>query len=312
MAGHVFISHAEEDKQKAEQVCGYLESAGFPCWIAPRDVTPGASYGKAIVAAINASAALLLLHSASSSASGFVSAEVERAVSKKVPVIPVKLDTSPLSEDIEIFVSLRQWLDASRGLLDSYLPLIAKSLVALGLTQSSPVPVGEQASRPAPAPVPPPAAGNPGTPEPAGAAPETWTEERFFAEVARRDPATAGALRRVLEFARENGLEIRWGRGKATGSFSLALAAASSKTLVSLWTEGSLTVAFGSLVGDEKARSVGQDLVDVVTKRMGLPLPPDYEKKWPSFKPQQWAGKADALVEGLRWLADKHRPGAAR
>ena len=37
----VFISHSSKDKEIAEKVCLFLEANSVPCWIAPRDVTPG-------------------------------------------------------------------------------------------------------------------------------------------------------------------------------------------------------------------------------------------------------------------------------
>jgi hypothetical protein len=48
-----FISYASQDKAVADAVCAALESAGVACWIAPRDVTPGAFYAESIVHAID-------------------------------------------------------------------------------------------------------------------------------------------------------------------------------------------------------------------------------------------------------------------
>jgi len=43
----VFISYAQADKATAEQVCCALEAAGVACWIAPRNISPGADYALA-------------------------------------------------------------------------------------------------------------------------------------------------------------------------------------------------------------------------------------------------------------------------
>ena len=40
----VFISYASADAAVAQNVCAALEAAGILCWIAPRDVKPGAQY----------------------------------------------------------------------------------------------------------------------------------------------------------------------------------------------------------------------------------------------------------------------------
>ena len=48
MADRVFISHASHDREIADAVCEAVESRGVPCWIAPRDITPGRDYAEAL------------------------------------------------------------------------------------------------------------------------------------------------------------------------------------------------------------------------------------------------------------------------
>jgi hypothetical protein len=79
---HVFISYASQDAAVAQRLCATLEAAGFPCWIAPRDVEAGALYADAIVRAINEAKAVVLVLSASAIGSDHVAREVERAASK--------------------------------------------------------------------------------------------------------------------------------------------------------------------------------------------------------------------------------------
>lgn len=47
----VFVSYASQDVAVANAVLGNLERQGIKCWIAPRDVKPGAQYADAIVRA---------------------------------------------------------------------------------------------------------------------------------------------------------------------------------------------------------------------------------------------------------------------
>ena len=42
MAHDAFISYSSKDKTIADAVCARLEARGIRCWIAPRDVRPGA------------------------------------------------------------------------------------------------------------------------------------------------------------------------------------------------------------------------------------------------------------------------------
>jgi hypothetical protein len=40
----IFISHPSKDRATADAICAHLESAGIHCWIAPRDIEPGATW----------------------------------------------------------------------------------------------------------------------------------------------------------------------------------------------------------------------------------------------------------------------------
>src|SRR5271170_6346966 len=74
----VFISYASHDSAVSQKVCSALEAAGFPCWIAPRNVVPGTLYAEAIVGAIDESRILILILSKEAVASAHVGREIER------------------------------------------------------------------------------------------------------------------------------------------------------------------------------------------------------------------------------------------
>ncbi len=107
----VFISYASADKATADSVCAALERAKIPCWIAPRDVKPGARYADAIVRAISEANTLVLVLSASATGSDHVAREIERAASKHKPIIAFRIDATPLSRELEYFLSNSQWID---------------------------------------------------------------------------------------------------------------------------------------------------------------------------------------------------------
>ncbi len=111
----VFISYASADSAVAESVCESLERAGVACWMAPRDVTPGTFYADEIVHAIDAAKALVLILSQNAAASAHVLREVERATSKRHPVVSMRIDQAPLLASLEYFLNTSQWLDASAG-----------------------------------------------------------------------------------------------------------------------------------------------------------------------------------------------------
>jgi len=110
-AAPVFISYASQDADTANQICRSLESQGTSCWIAPRDVKPGAQYADAIVRAITEAKAVVLVLSGGAVASAHVGREVERAASKRKPIIAYRVDLAPLSAALEYFLSQSQWID---------------------------------------------------------------------------------------------------------------------------------------------------------------------------------------------------------
>lgn len=109
----VFISYASQDAATANAVVANLEQHALRCWIAPRDVMPGEFYADAIVQALDAAKAIVLILSRSATISPHVLREVERASSKKHPVISFRIDAEPLPAALEYFLNLSQWLDAS-------------------------------------------------------------------------------------------------------------------------------------------------------------------------------------------------------
>jgi TIR domain len=88
----VFISYASPDSAVADAACESLERAGVTCWIAPRDVTPGAFYADEIVHAIDAAKAIVLILSQHAAESPHVLREIERATSKRHPVVSLRVD----------------------------------------------------------------------------------------------------------------------------------------------------------------------------------------------------------------------------
>ena len=107
----VFISYASHDAAVAQKVCSALEAAGLACWIAPRNVVPGTLYADGIVHAIDESSILVLILSAQAIASAHVGREIERAVSKRHPVVALRIDGAPLTAAFEYFLNQSQWIE---------------------------------------------------------------------------------------------------------------------------------------------------------------------------------------------------------
>jgi TolB-like protein/Flp pilus assembly protein TadD len=116
---HVFISYASQDAAVAGALVETLERHGVGCWIAPRDVKAGAQYADAIARAISGAKAFVLVLSESAIASSHVGKEIERASSKKRPIIALRIDAAPLTPALEYFLSESQWVEAQTGRMEA-------------------------------------------------------------------------------------------------------------------------------------------------------------------------------------------------
>ena len=135
-ARRVFISYASQDEEVAQKVCSALEAAGLPCWMAPRDVKPGAQYADAIVRTINEAQAVVLVLSANAVASSHVGREVERASSKHRQIIAFRIDAGALNPALEYFLGESQWIDVPKLGMPAALAKLAE---AVGQGPATPV-----------------------------------------------------------------------------------------------------------------------------------------------------------------------------
>jgi hypothetical protein len=108
----VFVSYSQPDRAAALGLVAYLEAHGIECWVAPRDVTPASEWAEQIVEAIAAARVMVLVFSASANASPQVRREVERAVHRRVTVLPFRVEEVLPSASLEYFLSSQHWLDA--------------------------------------------------------------------------------------------------------------------------------------------------------------------------------------------------------
>ena len=138
-----FISHAKADAKKAQEIAASLEARGLKCWIAPRDVRAGRSYGDEIIRGIESTKAFVLVLSKASNDSAFVAREVERAVSKKKPIFAVRVANVEPAPSLELFISGTQWIDAFGGKLAPHIDRLAGLLGDEG--EAEPADPGEYA-----------------------------------------------------------------------------------------------------------------------------------------------------------------------
>jgi predicted ATPase len=113
MPSMVFISHSSKDRATADAICAHLESAGIQCWIAPRNIEPGANWTKGIMQGLDACQVLILVFSEHANDSDHVQREVAKAFSSGLAVIPFRIKDVLPNQSLSYFLDTVQWLDAS-------------------------------------------------------------------------------------------------------------------------------------------------------------------------------------------------------
>jgi hypothetical protein len=147
MPRKVFLSYSSADKDIAERVCSALEATEISCWIAPRDIEPGVDYPAAIVDAINSAQLLVLILTKHAAASPHVLSEVGHAFNGKKRIIPLRLTSEPIPENLEYFLSMTQWLDALNGCTDDNLKRLAEAISDPLAERADPSLTGRRARR---------------------------------------------------------------------------------------------------------------------------------------------------------------------
>lgn len=158
MAHDIFLTYSRKDQITADAACAALERHGIGVWMAPRDIVPGADWPASIIGAINGARAMVLIFSSRANNSTQVKREVERAVSKGLPIIPFRIEDVPPSPTLEYLISSDHWLDAFAPGPEAHLERLGTAARQLidGM-RARPAPVEEPrfpAAESAPSPVP--------------------------------------------------------------------------------------------------------------------------------------------------------------
>jgi hypothetical protein len=139
-ASRVFISHASKNFAVADEIRRRLEALNVPCWIAPRDVPPGASYGEEIVSAIQNCLAVVFVLSDEANKSKAVANELELAFRYQRVIIPVRFKLVEPASSLAFFINNTQWVDIRDTPLRQRVHEIARLLDAVRYGHLPPAP----------------------------------------------------------------------------------------------------------------------------------------------------------------------------
>jgi len=94
-------------------LCRYLEEAGQPCWIAPRNIERTLlPYTEAISKAIASASAVAILLSKQANQSVHIPREIDLALAHCRPVVPIRIEQVLPTGQLDYLLRTCQWLDA--------------------------------------------------------------------------------------------------------------------------------------------------------------------------------------------------------
>lgn len=135
----IFISYSSKDAALANQVVAYLEQNGYPCWIAPRNITSGGDYTDMINDSIHACRALVFIVTSRSVQSQWVKKELATAVSYNKTIIPFRTAAVQLGGGLQFMLNNVQWIDATGGNVASHFPKIISGIEQQTVVDDVPV-----------------------------------------------------------------------------------------------------------------------------------------------------------------------------
>ncbi|MBV9140853.1 MAG: TIR domain-containing protein [Pseudonocardiales bacterium] len=132
MTYDVFVSYSAADRVLADAIVHELErGGGIRCWVAPRNILPGATYSEAILAAIQGVEVMVVVVSDDANRSGHVLREVERAAAHNVSFVPLRIADIDPSPSLEYFLSCQHWLHALPPPVEAHLARLVDAVAAL-------------------------------------------------------------------------------------------------------------------------------------------------------------------------------------
>ncbi len=136
-----------------------------------------------------------------------------------------------------------------------------------------------------------------------------WDSESFFADLGKRVTSEQYAsVKKVFDKSQELKCELSWGSGKIDGTFSAKWPHLGRHSVFTVVSHGTLTNNYGGFKGTPEQRGFISFLKDELYNRLGLIAPEDYERRYPNYKVELWAGQVDELLSVLELMLERYPP----
>lgn len=128
MRSMLFLSHASSDSARIMRSVELLEGLGIGCWLAPRDIDPGADWSGSILEALRGCSALFLAATPASLSSSQVRREVEHAAELGRPLLAAFLEPAEPPPWLLYYLSGAVVLDLAGARPDQVAGAVARAL----------------------------------------------------------------------------------------------------------------------------------------------------------------------------------------
>jgi len=130
-----------------------------------------------------------------------------------------------------------------------------------------------------------------------------WNDSSFFDDVkSRLSSVQQDAIRKLYEWAQTQNLTVRWGTGAQRGSYSLVLPSLVNKSVISVYSDGQMSVNVGWLNENKEILAFRNDLANVFADIYSIQFEEDMNKTFPTISVDEWVEKVDSLIKALSKL----------
>lgn len=131
---HVFISYSHIDQTRVNDLADKLRATGFSVWQDVTGIPGGSLWREQIQKGINEAGAVVVCWSSAAAASTWVGEEIQLAIVKGKPIIPYRLDDTPLSDDLTLRQALH-WSSTHAELFKTLPPDLRRRRLGFDATQ---------------------------------------------------------------------------------------------------------------------------------------------------------------------------------
>lgn len=129
-----------------------------------------------------------------------------------------------------------------------------------------------------------------------------WDEEAFFSELHKNlDEQQEIQIREFYKFFVDNADSISWGTGSKRGSFNPIFEQISQKSLLSVFTDGTLQLNYAWISGNEERLHYKSKYRDLLSKIFDIPEE-DGSFKYPTFQIAEWIESVQTIEEMIKEL----------